>query len=75
MRPMLGPGRYSIYDKKVKSPTASFLSTKDENLFSVIEGGPGPHEYKPVKTNKFWSSSMQAFGSTERRFMQECCTS
>ena len=54
----------------MKSPTASFLSHKEENLFSVIEGRPGPFEYsKSQSSNKFWSSSVQAFGKTERRFI------
>ena len=70
--PGIGPGLYETKQKQ-KEPfnTASFMNSRGENLFSVIQGMPGPHEYDVKETklkNKFWSSSVQAFGKTERRF-------
>lgn len=73
----IGPGTYAVVESFHKEnqlrtqSTACFISRRASNLFGVIEDIPGPADYnsKLEKSDeKYWSTSIQAFGQTEKRF-------
>ena len=76
---MVGPGSYEVRGRNDHSPTrlntAAFLGKRPGNLFGTQEY-PGPAEYNQNSTlntsfhNKTWTSTIQAFGTTEKRMGQ-----
>jgi len=67
---------YNVGGRSQSSPkgrlnTAAFLGKRNQNLFG-IQDLPGPQdyrdEYKDNFKGKFWETSIQAFGTTEKRF-------
>ena len=76
----LAPGMYDrskIRSEKGARKSANFLGGKrPDNLFSVVENTPGPTDYNtsmsvPDFKGKFWSSSVEAFGNTLKRFPKQ----
>lgn len=77
----LGPGAYDVvadvYSRSLSQHrvnTAAFLTKRNENLFG-IKDIPGPQEYSTNASmfshGKSWTTTVQAFGSTERRFISQ----
>ena len=82
IRPHMGPGTYDERrhiksEKTYRRSTANFLVNKrPDNLFSIVESNPAPTDYntsasQPDFKAKFWSSSVEAFGNTEKRFKKD----
>ena len=76
----VAPGMYErskIRSEKGARKSANFLGGKrPDNLFSVVENTPGPTDYNtsvsvPDFKGKFWSSSVEAFGNTLKRFPKQ----
>ena len=78
--PIVGPATYTTA-KTSTSPnksfsranTAAFLAKRPENLFGIKEL-PGPQDYETnqieISRGKSWTTTMQAFGTTEKRFTE-----
>lgn len=75
--PVMGPGTYDfkiaqdvVSGHHNRNKTAGFIGHRPENVFGNVPPYPGPSDYnaKQKGAHKFWSSSVQAFGHTEKRF-------
>ena len=78
----LGPGTYDViqdvFSRSISSNranTAAFLSRRPEDIFG-IKDLPGPQEYETnasttISRGKSWTTTVQAFGSTEKRFVAQ----
>ena len=75
--PGMGPGTYNfkvaqdvVSGHHTRTKTAGFIGNRPENVFGDVPHHPGPAEYnaKQRDAHKYWSSSVQAFGHTEKRF-------
>lgn len=80
----VGPGSYDVvkdvFNRSLsqnRANTAAFLTKRNENIFG-IKDIPGPQEYSNSSTmfshGKSWTTTVQAFGSTERRFVSQSMT-
>jgi len=78
---MVGPGSYDVvkdvFSRSMtynRANTAAFLSRRADNLFG-IKDIPGPQEYlqnqSVISRGKTWTTTMQAFGVTEKRFVSQ----
>lgn len=74
--PNVGPATYELSKdfRQVqfnRANTAAFLAKRPENLFG-IKDLPGPQDYElnkeEISRGKSWTTTMQAFGTTEKRF-------
>ena len=79
----MGPGTYDVikdvFNRSIsanRANTAAFLAKRPENLFGVKDL-PGPQDYANnnsqsfMKSGKSWTTTAQAFGTTERRFISQ----
>ena len=79
LNPVVGPGSYDdstfgVYSRSFsqnRANTAAFLTKRPEDIFG-IKPIPGPQEYdnnqSQMSRGKSWTTTMQAFGTTEKRF-------
>ena len=67
--PEIGPGCYENNKSIYRNRTCVFSNNFSKNLF-VTREGPGPSDYNTNVTSETALSIVQAFGSTEKRFMQ-----
>ena len=75
----VGPGSYDlvkdVFNRALSQNrvnTAAFLTRRPEDIFG-IKDLPGPQEYDGnsslmMSRGKSWTTTMQAFGTTEKRF-------
>ena len=74
----VGPATYDLGKDDVarslavnRANTAAFLAKRPENLFG-IKDLPGPQDYElnqsVISRGKSWTTTVQAFGTTEKRF-------
>ena len=80
--PNVGPATYNFvndaYSRSIstnRANTAAFLSRRPVDIFG-IKDLPGPQEYETSVTismsrGKSWTTTVQAFGSTEKRFVSQ----